>query len=270
MYQLMTSPSWNPEQYLRFADERARPFHDLIGRIRTADPRTVVDLGCGAGNVTRTLLDRWPAAHVLGLDSSTEMIDAASSHASERLMFAVGDLTSWHPAEPVDVIVSNAALHWVPDHVDLFPGWIRALRPGGSFAFQVPVNADRRAADALDAITGSRRWSGAFDGVRRAGALAETSGAVRTADAYTDVLGNLGCVVDAWETTYLHVLPGEDPVVDWFRGSGLRPYLDALNPDDRSEFLAEVRAAFREVFPPRGYGTVLPFRRVFVVAQVPA
>jgi trans-aconitate 2-methyltransferase len=265
----MTSPSWNPDQYLKFAAERARPFADLVGRIPTQAPRTIVDLGCGAGNVTRTLLDRWPDTRVLGIDSSAEMIAAAAQHASERLAFAVGDLTTWRPAEPVDVIISNATLHWVPRHVDLFPMWIGDLAPGGTFAFQIPANADPRAAQALDTITESPRWSGLFDSVHRAGALAGNPDGVRTPAVYTDILGNLGCAVDAWETTYLHVLPGDDPVVEWFRGSGLRPYLDALDPDDRSEFLAEVRAAFREVFPQRPYGTVLPFRRIFVVAQAP-
>jgi len=268
MYQDMTSPSWNPEQYLKFAAERARPFADLIARVPTARPRAIVDLGCGAGNVTRTLLDRWPDAHVLGVDRSPEMIAAAAQHASERLAFTVGDLTTWQPAGPVDLIVSNAALHWVPEHVHRFPMWIADLAPGGSLAFQVPANADRRAAAALDAITGSPRWSSFFGSVHRAGALAENPDGVRTPDVYADILGNLGCAVDAWETTYLHVLPGDDPVVEWFRGSGLRPYLDALDPDLRSEFLAEVRAAFRDVFPRRAYGTVLPFRRIFVVAQV--
>lgn len=264
----MTSPSWNPEQYLRFAAERARPFADLIGRVQTEQPRTVVDLGCGAGNVTRTLLDRWPNAQVLGIDSSPEMIAAAAQHASERLTFAVGDLTTWQPSQPVDIIVSNAALHWVPGHVELFAMWIANLAPGGTFAFQVPANADPRAAEALNTITGSPRWCGSFTAVYRAGALADNLEAVRPPDVYTDILGTLGCTVDAWETTYIHVLPGDDPVVEWFRGSGLRPYLDALNPDDRSEFLADVRAAFREVFPPRPYGTVLPFRRIFVVARL--
>lgn len=263
----MTSPTWNPEQYLKFADERARPFQDLIGRVQTPDPRQVVDLGCGAGNVTRTLLDHWPRARVLGIDNSADMIAAAAAHASKRLYFEVGDVTVWRPTEPVDVIVSNAVLHWIPGHVDRFPMWIGALAPGGTFAFQVPANADPRAAQALSEIAGSPRWAGAFTAVHRAGALSDDPDVVRAPEVYIDLLGTIGCSVDAWETTYMHVLPGDDPVVEWFRGSGLRPYLDVLKPDDKSEFLAEVRAAFRELFPRRGYGTVLPFRRIFVVAR---
>ena len=267
----MTSPSWSPEQYLKFAEPRARPFDDLVARIMTADPVAVVDLGCGPGNVTRTLLDRWPHAQVIGVDSDAAMITAAQQIATEapdgRLHFTLGDIESWVPDGVVDVIVANAVLHWVPDHVDLLPRWLAALRPGGSLAFQIPRPADDRGATALRTVTSAPRLSGRFDGVATPGALASGPTCVRGAEAYADILGCLDCSVDAWETTYIHLLPGDDPVLGWFAGSGLRPYTDRLDDDDSAAFRFDLAAALREAYPRRSYGTLLPFRRVFVVAQ---
>jgi trans-aconitate 2-methyltransferase len=259
--------SWDASQYLIFAAERARPFDDLVARIATGGPHDVVDLGCGPGNVTRTLCERWPGARVHGIDSSPEMIAAAGRLAGGNLSFALGDVTTWAPDRPVDVIVANAVLQWVPDHVALLPRWVAALRPSGSIAFQMPANSDGRFADALRRVTTSPRWSGSFDGVTRGGSLDPDNSPVRPAAEYADVLGSLGCAVDAWNTTYLHVLPGEDPVLEWFRGTGLRPYLDVLAPDQVDEFRADAAAAFRDAYPPRPYGTPMPFRRVFVVAR---
>jgi trans-aconitate 2-methyltransferase len=263
----MTSPSWNPQQYLKFEGERARPFDDLIARVLTPVPRDVVDLGCGPGNMTRTLLERWPQARIHGIDSSLDMIAAARRHASDRLDFEVGDLTTWTPPTPLDVIVSNATLQWVPNHVDLLPTWLGFLRPGGTIAFQVPANANTGASDALDAITSSPRWASVFRNIHRAGGLANDDSAVRSPAEYADILGRLGCAVDAWETTYTHVLVGDDAALQWFGGSGLRPYYDALDEAEEVEFRADVAAAFRDVYPPATYGTLFPFRRIFVVAQ---
>ncbi|HKD97320.1 MAG TPA: methyltransferase domain-containing protein [Micromonosporaceae bacterium] len=265
----MTSPSWDPARYLGFAAERARPFNDLVARVATDSPRQVVDLGCGPGNATRTLLDRWPDAQVQGVDSSPDMIAKADQAAVPgRLSFTRADITSWVPSGPVDVIIANAVLHWIPGHVELLPGWLFTLRPGGTLAFQVPANADGRAADVIGRVTGSPRWSGAFAGVAASGGLADDSTRVRDAAGYADVLGRLGASVDAWETTYVHLLPGEDPVLAWYLGSGLRPYTDALEGADREAFLTEVAAGLRKAYPRQPYGTPLPFRRVFVVAQV--
>ena len=267
----MTSPSWSPEEYLKFADPRARPFADLTARIITADPAVVVDLGCGPGNATRTLVDRWPAAQITGVDADRAMIAAAqrlaSTVANDRLSFVARDIETWAPNGLVDVILSNAALHWVPTHVDLFPRWLDALRPGGTLAFQVPRPADERPAAALRAVASAPRWSGRFDGVSTPGALGSGPTWVRSAAEYADILSRLGCSVDAWETTYIHVLPGDDPVLEWFAGSGLRPYTDRLDETDAAGFRAEMAAAFREVYPRAAYGTLLPFRRAFVVAQ---
>jgi trans-aconitate 2-methyltransferase len=263
----MTSPSWSPEQYGKFADPRLRPFHDLVSRIPVTDPASVVDLGCGPGNATRTLTDRWPHASIVGIDGDPRMVEAARALAGRRLSFALGDIRTWRPDEPVDVIVSNAALHWLPDHVDLMPRWLDGLRPGGVLAFQMPLPADRRGATALAAVLSAPRWAGRFDGVTTPGGLSSGDSPVRDAAEYADILSRLGCAVDGWETTYMHVLPGDDPVLEWFAGSGLRPYTDRLDPTDAVAFRADVGVELRAAFPRQPYGTILPFRRVFVVAQ---
>jgi trans-aconitate 2-methyltransferase len=265
---------WDPEQYLQFAAERGRPFHDLLARVGSTDPAAVVDLGCGPGNLTRTLAARWPHAQVLGVDSSAEMIAEARASDPEaegaeraaggagRVRFEVGDLRDWAPAGPVDVLVSNATLQWVPDHLVVLPHLVDAVRPGGWLAFQVPANFGDPSHTAMSEVATSARWSAAFEGRDRA------RPAVETGLTYLERLAGLGCVVDAWETTYLHVLPGPDAVVRWVSGTGLRPYLQALAGDDeRAEFVADYRALVQRAYPERPWGTVLPFRRVFVVAQ---
>ncbi|BCJ27279.1 methyltransferase domain-containing protein [Actinocatenispora sera] len=262
--------SWDPDQYLRFADERARPFGDLLDRVPVRDPADVVDLGCGPGTMTATLARRYPAARVLGIDSSAEMIAAAHPLGTERLRFRREDIAQWQP-EPVDLIVSNAALQWVPRHTELFGRWVAAVRPGGALAFQVPAGGGGAVRQTIRAVVERPAWRD------RLAAVAErpgprTASPVRHPESYLDELARMGCTVDAWETTYYHVLHGEDPVLEWFRGTGLRPYLDALadDPAARAAFEHEVAVALRDAFPPQDYGTVLPFPRIFVVAQRPS
>jgi trans-aconitate 2-methyltransferase len=255
---------WDPEQYLQFAAERARPFSDLLARVGAEDPSFVADLGCGPGNLTRDLAARWPRATVEGIDSSPEMIGAAESAGTDpRVTFTVADVRDWEPAEPVDVLVSNATLQWVPGHLDLLPRLVETVRPGGWLAFQVPANSADPSHTAMTEVATSNRWAAAFEGRDRA------RSAVAEPQTYLEVLADLGCAVDVWETTYLHVLAGDDAVVRWTSGTGLRPYLQALSSaDDREAFLAEYRALVGRAYPQRPWGTVLPFRRVFVVAQV--
>lgn len=257
--------AWDPAQYLRFESERARPFHDLVDRIATDAPARVVDLGCGPGNVTATLLDRWPSADVEGVDSSAEMIDRAAAYAGPRLRFRQGRIEDWRPDAPVDVIVSNAALQWVPAHPDLLASWVDALSPGGALAFQVPSNVDGRAPAVFRAVANRPQWTERLAPVAAAYGPSQSGGVLPPAE-YVDRLARTGCTVDAWQTTYLHVLPGADPVLEWYAGTGLRPYLDALDPSVREDFRAEVARGLRAEFPARDYGTVLPFTRVFVVA----
>jgi trans-aconitate 2-methyltransferase len=270
----MTSPSWDPERYERYAGERARPFHDLVSRIPTVEATDIVDLGCGPGALTATLCHRWPSALVRGIDSSPDMLARAQPLAIRgRLDFIAGDISHW-TAQPaaVDVIIANAALQWVPDHLDLLPGWMASLRPGGTLAFQVPApgGADLGAADPGDvfrAVAATPRWAPRLLAVSRQPGPRSAS-PVRRPDEYIDQLVGAGVTVDAWETTYHHLLTGSDPVLEWSSGTGLRPYLDALrdDPEALTEFRMEVGARLREAYPPRPYGTILPFRRIFVVA----
>jgi len=252
---------WDPGQYQRFADERGRPFADLTARIGATDPATVVDLGCGPGHLTAGLARRWPAAQVHGIDNSASMIEAARQYEQPPgLTFAVADLHDWAPPGPIDVIVSNAVLQWVPDHLDLLPRWMGWLAPGGWLAFQLPGNFDQPPHLAIQALAASPRWQpllGDREFNRQAGDPV----------GYLDVLAAAGARVDAWETTYLHVLAGENPVVEWAKGTALRPVLDALDEAQAAEFLAEFATRMRRAYPARSFGTVLPFRRVFVVAQ---
>jgi trans-aconitate 2-methyltransferase len=257
---------WDPGQYLHFADERSRPFFDLLARVRAEDPGLVADLGCGPGQLTATLADRWPDAEVRGIDSSAEMIAAArklpaagGDGAARRLGFAVADVRQWRPERPADVIVCNAVLQWVPDHLELLTRWAAQLAEGGWLAFQIPANFDQPSHVVLRELTRSDRWRSLLAGVslnRQAADPAE----------YLDLLARSGCEVDAWETMYLHVLHGQDPVLDWYQGTGLRPVISALPPGQAAEFVADYGARIREAYQATPYGTVLPFRRVFVVA----
>ena len=265
----MTSPTWDPALYLTFAAERARPFADLVQRIAVDGPGSVVDLGCGPGNATATLLDRWPGARVHGVDSSPAMIDEASALAGPRLTFELGAIEDWRPDAPVDVIVSNAALQWVPSHLDLLPRWVDLLTPGGALAFQVPANFEGPAAAVFREVATRREFAPALATVAGSGGPSARGGVARPAVEYVDLLGGLGCRVDAWETTYQHVLPGEDPVLAWYSGTGLRPYLEALDDQPRAAFREQVANGLREAFPARPYGTVMPFTRIFVVAYRP-
>src|SRR5690348_14648974 len=253
---------WDPGQYLRYADERARPFFDLLSRVQATDPGYVADLGCGPGNLTVALAGRWPGAEILGVDNSPGMISAALAQVSggRPVSFVLADIRDWRPEWPVDVLVSNAVLQWVPGHLDVVRRWPGMLSPGGWLAFQLPGNFDQPTHAILLDLVRSARWAPLLAGValnRQARGPAE----------YLDLLARAGCSVDAWETTYLHVLQGQNPVVEWYRGTGLRPVLAALDPGQAERFVAEYAERVAEAYPSAPYGTVLPFRRVFVVAQ---
>jgi trans-aconitate 2-methyltransferase len=263
----MSRDIWNPRQYGAFSDERDRPFYELLGRVGAQDPVRVVDLGCGPGDLTASLAERWPKASIEGIDSSPSMIEKAAPHADgERLRFSVGDLAEWRPAEPVDVavpvdvILSNAALQWVPGHQRLLPLWIDALSPGGWLAFAVPANFDAPSHTILRELCTSERWNERLAGTIRHDIISEPA-------EYLSLLADHGCRVDAWETTYLQTLSGDDAVLNWVKGTGLRPVLAALAGAESERFLAEYRARLAEAYPVRSYGTLFPFRRTFVVAQ---
>ena len=253
---------WDPGEYQRYGDERARPFFDLLARVPATDPKLVLDLGCGPGGLTATLAERWPDADVIGVDSSAAMIESACRGAQRdgRPSFVLADIRDWEPARPADILISNAVLQWLPDQFDVLARWTGFVADGGWIAVQVPGNNDQPAHTVLRELASSARWRPLLDGVmlnRQAGDPAD----------YLDLLAGAGFQADAWETTYLHVLTGDNPILEWYKGSGLRPVIDALPPDLADEFLAEYGARMREAYPVRAYGTVLPFRRVFVAAR---
>jgi trans-aconitate 2-methyltransferase len=220
----------------------------------------VVDLGCGSGELTVALRERWPAAEIRGVDSSPEMIERAPRDAGVRFEVAPAEAFD---AGGVDVLISNAMLQWVPDHEPLLEAWAVQLNGGGWLAFQVPANFDAPSHRLMRELAGEPRWRDRLEGVLR------HAGAVATPAGYLDLLAGAGLRVDAWQTVYQHVLPGEDPVLEWVRGTGLRPVLAALDEADAAEFEAEYARRLREAYPRRPYGTVFGFARTFVVAEKP-
>jgi len=253
---------WDPGQYLRFGDARARPFADLMARVPAEAPDLVVDLGCGPGNLTRTLAERWPGADVVGVDSSAEMVERALADGDgPRLGFEVGDLSEWAPDRPVDVLTSNATLQWVPGHLDLLHRLVTAVRPGGWLAFQVPGNFGEPSHAVLADILAGPRWRTRLTGVTLERPTSEEP------LMYLAALVALGCTVDVWETTYLQVLEGPDAIVSWMTGTGLRPVLGLLDGAEQEEFVADYRERVAPAYPEHDFGTVLPYRRIFAVAQ---
>ena len=251
--------TWNPEQYLRYGDERSRPFLDLTSRIGAEHPGLVVDLGAGPATQTRLLAERWPGAEVLAVDSSPEMI--ARAGAQEGVTAVLGDLRTWTPPGAVDVLVTNAALQWVGGHLALLPRLAGLLAPGGWFAMQVPGNFEEPSHTLRRELAAQAPYAEHLQGI--------ASPASHDAADYLRALQEAGLEVDAWETTYLHVLHGPDPVFEWVAGTGARPTLQALPEELRGCFEQEFRARLRKAYPDQGHGVVLPFRRVFAVGRRP-
>jgi trans-aconitate 2-methyltransferase len=251
--------TWNADLYLTFAGERGRPFADLLARVRVEEPKDVVDLGCGPGNLTAILAEIWPTARVRGVDSSPAMIESARIGVPS-VEFELADLRDWVArGEEVDLLVSNATLQWLPDHLDLLPALAGRVRQGGCLAFQVPGNFDEPSHTIRDELAAEPPYAEHTAGV----AVPDS----HDPDVYLDVLARAGLEPDVWETTYLHILTGEDPVFTWVSGTGARPTLQALPDDLRPRFEEEFKARLRTAYPSRGYGVVLPFRRIFAVAR---
>jgi len=254
--------TWDPTRYLHFADERSRPFVELVDRV-DVKARRIADLGCGPGHLTALLRARWPEAAIEGVDSSPEMIErAAARSADPAVTYTRADLRDWAAEPPLDLIVSNAAFQWVPDHLEILPRLADQVAPGGGFAFSVPGNFDAPSHRLLDELAATEPF---------ADHTQEQAGpAAHDAATYLGLFAGRGWQVDAWETTYLHVLTGEDPVYTWISGTGARPVLQALPDELRPVFVRRFKAALREAYPAREWGTILPFRRIFVVARRPA
>lgn len=271
--------TWDPQLYRRFATERDRPFDDLLARVHPEAPGVVVDLGCGQGSPTLGLLDRWPSAQITGVDSAPEMIAAARAGAAaldrrgepvDRVRFETVSIQDWAEttaAGSVDVVVSNAALQWLPDHLPLVPVLAEKLRPGGWLAIQVPGNHDAPTHVLLRELAAEPRYDAVTAAVRTRPALPDL-------EDYFTALAPLTDHLDLWESTYQHVLTGSDPVLGWISGTGARPILQALqaeHADLREDFEQEYRDRLRRAYPARDLDgvptTLFPFRRLFVVAR---
>ena len=252
---------WNPDAYLAFADHRGRPFYDLLSRVGAESPRRVVDLGCGPGNLTVTLSDRWPGAVIEAVDSSQEMVDAARERGLDA---SRGELEVWALKPDTDVLVSNAVLHWVPGHRELLVRWAGELPAGAWIAVQVPGNFDAPSHAAVRELANSQKWRNTLRDITfRFGKV------VDSATGYAGLLADAGCVVDAWETIYVHELTGEHPVLDWITGTALTPVRGALGDDDWRQFRDDLIPMLDEKYPARPDGrTYFPFRRIFVVARI--
>jgi trans-aconitate 2-methyltransferase len=261
------SGPWNPKQYLRFSDHRLRPAIELLERVPLESPKLIFDLGCGTGNVTRIVAERWHCARVYGLDNSTEMLQKAQDQPGEIQWLEV-DIKNWIPDEAPDLIFSNAALHWVERHQDLFPRLASSLNRGGCLAVQMPLSWDATSHRLMRETLADGGAAG-----RPLGSEALRAAVARRwvedAEFYYDILANDARNVDIWETEYLHVLAGEDPVLEWVKGTGLRPILNGLEDDERDVFLAQYRCRLRDAYPVKSNGcTLYPFRRLFIVALV--
>lgn len=252
---MSTSTTWDPDLYLDFDDHRSRPFRDLVARVGARDPRHVVDAGCGPGHLTARLAVRWPSARVSAFDSSAEMVAAARERGVEATQARVED---WTPDDETDVVVTNAVLHWVPGHLDLLARWVAALPAGAWCAMQVPGNFGAPSHTLSREV--AARWDVELRGIETVAEPVEY--AARLADA--------GAEADVWETTYVHRLTGEDPVLRWISATALRPVRDALGDDDYAAFRDALFPRLREAYPRRPDGTTwFPFRRIFAVAHRP-
>jgi len=248
-------PTWNADQYLKFAEERTRPCRDLVAAISERSVRCIIDLGCGPGNSTTVLADRWPDAEIIGLDNSTAMIQAARSEQPNRT-WIVRHIAEWagEAKQQFDVVFSNAALHWVDDHARIFPQLVERVAPGGVLAIQIPADFNAVPHRLMRELSSNARVKGWHS---------------HDPAFYYDVLSPHAASVDVWETIYQHVLPNADAIVEWYKGTGMRPFLEAFESDnERKEFLSEYTKRIREAFPPQPDGKVLlPFRRLFVIAS---
>jgi len=250
---------WNPAQYLRYGHERLRPALDLMARIQVDSPETVYDLGCGTGTITGILKERWPDAQVTGVDSSASMLERTTD-VETGVHWQHADLNDWQPERPADVVYSNAALHWLDNHERLFPQIMDSVKPGGVLAVQMPENWKAPSHTSIADTVREGAWRERLAPFQRENPVAEPS-------FYYDLISRLSSSVDMWETTYMHILEGEDPVVEWTKGTMLRPLLDNLSEAEGAEFLKLYTVKVAKAYPHSADGkTVLPFKRLFIVA----
>src|SRR5579863_8399159 len=251
--------AWDPAQYLKFAGPRLRPALDLLQRIDKEAPETVYDLGAGAGNVTRLIAARWPAARIVGVDSSAEMLRKAAAE-NPGILWQEADLATWRPDRPADVIYSNAALHWIEDHAPLFVALFDSLAAGGVFAVQIPRNFGAPSHTSMGEAARAGPWRATLEPLLRPAPVAEPA-------VYFDLLTPHAATLDMWETEYLQVLDGEHAVKEYTKSTWLSPLLAALDEPMRGQFEDTYTKLVDAYYPRRPDGkTLFPFRRMFIVA----
>lgn len=250
--------TWSAKQYTMFEQQRTRPVRDLVAAIPNTDVGTAVDLGCGPGNSTQVLAERFPHAHITGLDSSDDMLRDARKRLP-ALSFELADIGAWRPAQPFDVILANASLQWLPDHASFYPHLINQLAPGGTLAVQTPDNLDEPAHRLAREVAAQGPWDAKIGAVKH--------NERHSASYYFELLNRHCSTVDVWRTTYHHPLADHGAVVEWFKGSALRPFLAPLNDDEKAAFLQAYQARITQAYPALADGTVLlPFPRLFIIA----
>lgn len=251
---------WDAGQYLRFANERTRPALDLLARIDLVAPRRIVDLGCGPGNSTGLLRERWPEASITGVDNSSDMLEAARRN-HPGIEFVTGDIATWSPAERYDLVFSNAALQWVGNHEHLLPRLLDAVAANGALAVQMPRNHDFATHRLMREVAAEGPWHDKL-------ADARDPSPVKAPEFYYDRLAPRCRRIVLWETNYIQVMDGIDAIVAWLRGTGLRPFLARLDEAEQRQFLERYRALLAEAFPPQAEGKVLlPYPRLFFIAM---
>jgi len=254
--------AWDPAQYLKFAGPRLRPAIDLLQRIGLERPALVYDLGAGAGNVTRLLAARWPEARIVGVDSSAEMLAKAAAELP-GIEWRQADLRAWRPDRPPSIIYSNAALHWLDGHEQLFPALFEALAPGGVLAVQIPRNFGAPSHTSITDAALDGPWRRTLEPLLRPSPVAAP-------EFYYDLLAPRAAALDMWETEYLQALDGDNPVKEWTKGTWLGPLLGALEEPERSRFEQNYADRVLAAYPPRPDGkTLFPFRRLFMIATAP-
>ena len=252
--------SWNPNQYLKFAQPRLRPALDLLARVPLDDPRRVCDLGCGTGSLTRVMAERWPQAEVMGVDSSASMLGQATDTPA-NVRWLQQDVAHWAPTQAADLIYSNAAMHWLPDHATLIPRLLSQLAAGGVLAIQMPRNFAAPSHTAITDTVMSGPWRARLAPLLRPTPVADPAW-------YIDLLSTQAAELDVWETEYQQLLTGPDPVKEWTKGTWLASFLNALEGPERAAFERDYAARVALAYPQRADGTTLfPFRRLFIVAR---
>lgn len=249
-------PTWDQELYYRFRQQRTQPSIDLVARIPLETPSRIVDLGCGAGNSTAALRNRWPASSIVGVDSSEEMLGEAKQ-ADDGTVWVKDDIASWQPDEPFELVFSNAALQWLPDHSELIPRLLQAVTPGGVLAVQLPDHYESALYRVLIEVSRDARWSPRMEAARN-------SLTRHTVSFYYDLLSGCAERFDIWTTEYHHELQSHEDILTFHRGSGMRPYLEKLAEDETESFEQLILEGYRQAFPKQANGRVLfPFKRLF-------